>query len=1014
MSLTYSYNLAGRMTAEKTNGTTTSYSYDSANQLTAAGATTYAYDSAGNRTSDGSSPSAGNQISQDANATYAYDADGNRVGQTSKSDGSYWVYSYNAADQMTVAEHFDSGGDVLSQVTYVYDAWGNLIEHDDYENPALEVGGGGEDAMGALGGFGPDIGIDIGETITRYGQDGWKVSQDFWGNRQPVTGLANFDVWVELNASSGSNVLATRRFYGDGVDTPTARINYTSGTGAVAWYFQDARGSVRAVANGSGTVEVTANYDGYGNASIGSGSANPAYLDAYRYDGRPLDAITNLQNNRDRWYDPRTGTFTEQDPAGFAAGDYNLSRYTGNDPTDFADPSGLSAAASSSLTSMPYDQSSPGPSATLLPQKIPPVMPGTLTPAGNWGGPMQWGDNGPNAEFAGAGSPLLPQPIDTTIPGDTGPWQNPSGNANLGDNGPNAELTGITLPQTVSFSLPGEWHSTSSTSSPWLIADDGGDGPGADEAAVADAWAAIQEQLTSNGGQAPPTPLPTPPSVLLPQPITISLPGELAPPVIWGGPAIAGLPGADATTADISEVYRPAPFSPFGPARGFDATLPYWGGGAKPPSGHFFPPGFGHIFVRVEETEASPPVDAVRIVGKPNPPRRSSGDIDGLDQMIGRDGVLSPGSIHGIPTVVSNTIADAGNQALNGIVATEKAVNPFTQAPDTNPNSIGGTSFVGGLIPVYGPIRNAINDAQNGRWGSAIFNGTIGLLELGAAGRATRAGVGAILEGETETLSCFTAGTPVATAEGMRPIELISRGDQVWAFDLVKSAWRLCRVTKPYSIAYKGTLVLVTIAGETTEATYQHPYWVVRGEALALRPCPEHLAEVPKDATMPGRWVDSSDLRVGDDVLLRDGRIVPVDRIVHRQFDGRVYNMEVEELRCYTVGKNSVLVHNANGPGNGPVYEGSGKHGGEVRGTTKGVSSPAPSNGQAALDNSIQVKPTSPRRIGVDRATGEIVVFDQTSPGVFHGWVPGWDNLHQDMQRALIKAGMVTQKGKVK
>ena len=32
----------------------TSYSYDAANQLTAAGATTYAYDSAGNRTSGGS------------------------------------------------------------------------------------------------------------------------------------------------------------------------------------------------------------------------------------------------------------------------------------------------------------------------------------------------------------------------------------------------------------------------------------------------------------------------------------------------------------------------------------------------------------------------------------------------------------------------------------------------------------------------------------------------------------------------------------------------------------------------------------------------------------------------------------------------------------------------------------------------------------------------------------------------------------------------------------------------
>jgi YD repeat-containing protein len=46
---TYSYDAAGRMTAEKLNGSTTSYSYDLANQLTADGATTYGYDAAGNR-----------------------------------------------------------------------------------------------------------------------------------------------------------------------------------------------------------------------------------------------------------------------------------------------------------------------------------------------------------------------------------------------------------------------------------------------------------------------------------------------------------------------------------------------------------------------------------------------------------------------------------------------------------------------------------------------------------------------------------------------------------------------------------------------------------------------------------------------------------------------------------------------------------------------------------------------------------------------------------------------------
>ena len=51
------------------------------------------------------------------------------------------------------------------------------------------------------------------------------MSQDFWGQRPQATGLANFDVWVELNATGGGELLATRRFYGDGIDTPVARIN---------------------------------------------------------------------------------------------------------------------------------------------------------------------------------------------------------------------------------------------------------------------------------------------------------------------------------------------------------------------------------------------------------------------------------------------------------------------------------------------------------------------------------------------------------------------------------------------------------------------------------------------------------------------------------------------------------------------------------------------------------------------------------------------------------------------
>ncbi len=77
------------------------------------------------------------------------------------------------------------------------------------------------------------------------------------------------------------------------------------------------------------------------------------------------------------------------------------------------------------------------------------------------------------------------------------------------------------------------------------------------------------------------------------------------------------------------------------------------------------------------------------------------------------------------------------------------------------------------------------------------------------------------------------------------------------------------------------------------------------------------------------------------------------------------------------------------------------------------VKSKAPTNGQDALDASVQVKGTSPRRVGIDYETGEFAVFDQTSNGVFHGHVRGWKDLTSQMQNALRKLGMVDRKGKI-
>jgi hypothetical protein len=132
---------------------------------------------------------------------------------------------------------------------------------------------------------------------------------------------------------------------------------------------------------------------------------------------------------------------------------------------------------------------------------------------------------------------------------------------------------------------------------------------------------------------------------------------------------------------------------------------------------------------------------------------------------------------------------------------------------------------------------------------------------------------------KTAGLSCFPAGTPVATAAGLRPIESVVEGQLVWAYDLIASEWQLRRVLRTYSRPCEGYAATVTVAGETINSTSRHPYFVISGSNLDSRPRLEHLAKVPEGATTAGRWVDAGDLRAGDELLVLDRRLGRIEQV---------------------------------------------------------------------------------------------------------------------------------------
>lgn len=160
------------------------------------------------------------------------------------------------------------------------------------------------------------------------------------------------NVWDDLN---GSNVLQTRRLFLDGTDEPFARI---SSGGTAAWYLPDRQGSIRDMTDNSGVVQETVVYDGFGKVTSDS---NSSYGDRYKYTARELDSETGLQLNGVRYYDPRTGRWFGIDPIGFAGGDMNLYGYVANSPTNFSDPSGLTADGGTIGLPLPSKNRTPTP-----------------------------------------------------------------------------------------------------------------------------------------------------------------------------------------------------------------------------------------------------------------------------------------------------------------------------------------------------------------------------------------------------------------------------------------------------------------------------------------------------------------------------------------------------------------------------------------------------------------------------------------------------------------------------
>lgn len=288
-------------------GESVSYSYDNRGQLTVANYTTQAdenntYDANGNRNNGWFTPTTNNRLAEDQNYWYTYDDEGNITQRTKKSDYSYTQYGWDHRNRLVSVTDRTTGGTQTQQVTYSYDAFNRLVKR------SQQAASGGPVTTGFF--------IHDGDQIV-----------------------------LELESDGD---VAHRLLWGPAVDQALA--DEALG-GTTYWYFTDHLGTVRDVATYNTATDTTtlANHIAFDSFGKRVSETNSALGDFdVGFTGKWFDRATGLQWNLNRWYNPAIQRWMSEDPIGFAGGDANLSRYVGNAPSRFIDPSGWEAESSDS------------------------------------------------------------------------------------------------------------------------------------------------------------------------------------------------------------------------------------------------------------------------------------------------------------------------------------------------------------------------------------------------------------------------------------------------------------------------------------------------------------------------------------------------------------------------------------------------------------------------------------------------------------------------------------------
>ena len=154
-------------------------------------------------------------------------------------------------------------------------------------------------------------------------------------------------------------------------------------------------------------------------------------------------------------------------------------------------------------------------------------------------------------------------------------------------------------------------------------------------------------------------------------------------------------------------------------------------------------------------------------------------------------------------------------------------------------------------------------------------------------------GVKAIAEAVGEACAhCLVAGTQVETPNGLVAIEDIKVGDTVLAFDEHTGEVTPAKITALIRPDPEATFAVKLVDAshhvDVFRASADHPWLLATGE-----------------------WKDTSGLKAGGRVKTATGIALSVVSVIPTGMREQTYNLTVDGLHTYLIGKNHVVVHNS-------------------------------------------------------------------------------------------------------